>query len=178
MPDGWSFSDLMGGLGSLFGQGGQQGISEVNLPESEFAAPNQASGHSAGTYDFTEPYYKQLGMDAPPAPLPSQQAVAQSNQPAQVQEPPKPGMLEMIFPFIAIMVVFYFFQSRPQQKRQKQHQDFLTALKRGDEIITTGGIVGQVTGLTEKFITLEIAENVRIRVLKTQILGSAKEGNS
>jgi preprotein translocase subunit YajC len=92
--------------------------------------------------------------------------------------PARPSMIEMIFPFIAIMFVFYFFQSRPQQKRQKLHQDFLTALKRGDEVVTTGGIIGEVVGLTEKFITLEIAENVRIRVLRSQILGSTKEGNS
>ena len=90
----------------------------------------------------------------------------------------RPGMLEMIFPFVAIMFVFYFFQSRPQQKRLKIHQDFLTSLKRGEEVVTTGGIIGEVTGLTEKFITLEIAENVRVRVLRSNILGPAKEGNS
>jgi preprotein translocase subunit YajC len=92
--------------------------------------------------------------------------------------PQRPGTLESLFPIFAIIIAFYFFYSRPQQKRLKQHQDFLTALKRGDEVVTASGILGQVTGLTEKFITLEVAENVRIRVLKSQILGSAKEGNS
>ena len=89
----------------------------------------------------------------------------------------RPGMLEMLFPFILIMFVFYFFQSRPQQKRMKQHQEFLGAMKRGDEVITSGGIIGQIAGLTDKFVTLEVADNVRIRILKSQISGAARDGS-
>ena len=90
----------------------------------------------------------------------------------------KPSLAETLFPFAIILVFFYLFIGRPQQKKLKEQQSFLGALKRGDQVITTGGIQGEITGLTEKFITLEIADNVRIKVVRTHILGSAtKEGN-
>ena len=89
----------------------------------------------------------------------------------------KPSLLETIFPFLAIMVFFYFFLGRPQQKKAREHQGFLAAMKRGDQVVTTGGIYGEITGLTEKFVTLEVADNVRIKVVKTQIAGPIKEGN-
>lgn len=91
----------------------------------------------------------------------------------------RPSMLEgILFPATCIVFLFYFLVSRPQQKRLKDHQKFITAMKRGDQVLTTGGIYGEVTGITDKFVTLEIADNVRMRILKSQILGSAKEGNA
>ena len=87
-------------------------------------------------------------------------------------------MFEMLFPFAAIMLVFYFLSIRPQAKRQQEHSKFLEAMKRGDHVLTSSGIYGEITGTTEKFVTLEIAENVRIKVLRSQILGYAKEGNA
>lgn len=87
-----------------------------------------------------------------------------------------PGILEFAFPFVAIIFVFYFLVSRPQQKRQKAHQDMLSQLKRGDSVITAGGIFGQVTGLNDKVVTLEVSDNVRIKVLRNQIITTAKEG--
>lgn len=86
-----------------------------------------------------------------------------------------PSAIEQMIPFVAIFAIFYFFIIRPQAKRQKQHGGFLETLKRGDEVITTGGIYGTVQGLTERFITLEIAPDVKIRILRTQIAGSAAE---
>jgi preprotein translocase subunit YajC len=88
----------------------------------------------------------------------------------------KPGLLEILFPIIVFLGIFYFMIGRPQQKRLKEHKDFVTKLQRGDQIITSSGILGTVTGITEKVVTLEIADNVRIRVLKTQVAGLAKEG--
>jgi preprotein translocase subunit YajC len=91
----------------------------------------------------------------------------------------KPTMAETLFPFAIILVFFYLFLGRPQQKKLKEQQTFLASLKRGDQVITSGGIFGEITGITEKFITLQVADNVRIKILRTQILGSAtKEGNS
>lgn len=87
-----------------------------------------------------------------------------------------PGMIEQMVPFIAIFAIFYFLIIRPQSKRQKDHQSFLTNMKRGDTVITTGGIYGTVEGMTDKFITLEVSEGVKIRILKSQIASSVNEG--
>lgn len=81
----------------------------------------------------------------------------------------QPGTLEMLFPFIFIFVIFYFLIIRPQSKRMKTHEQFLTSLKRGDEVITSGGILGTVDGLTDQFVTLEIAQGVKVKMLRKQV---------
>src|SRR5689334_982121 len=88
----------------------------------------------------------------------------------------QPGILEMLFPFVIMMAIFYFFYGRPQQKRMNDHKKFLEGMKRGDKVITASGIYGEITGINEKFVTLEIAENVRIKILRSQILGAVNEG--
>lgn len=76
-------------------------------------------------------------------------------------------------PIILIFVVFYFLLIRPQQKRMKDHQAMLNAVRRGDKVVTNGGIVGTVTKVLtdERELQIEIAENVRIRV-KQDMLSS------
>jgi len=85
------------------------------------------------------------------------------------------GLGGMLFPLIMIFGIFYFILIRPQQKKTKQHQEFLDRLKRGDTVVTSGGIHGKITGLTGKVITLEIANNVRIKVSRNQIAGLKEE---
>jgi preprotein translocase subunit YajC len=60
---------------------------------------------------------------------------------------------------------------RPQQKRAKEHRNFLNSLNRGDEVITAGGLIGKITGLTDDVVTVEIADKVRVKVLRNQISG-------
>ena len=86
----------------------------------------------------------------------------------------QPSTVEMFFPFIILFVVMYFFLIRPQAKKQKDHQKFVTEMKRGDEVVTTGGILGKIEGLNEVFVTLEIATGVSIRILRTQVAGSSQ----
>lgn len=74
-------------------------------------------------------------------------------------------------PLIIIFAIFYFLLIRPQQKKQKEHRKFLESLKKGDEVITSGGIMGRISGLTENVATLEIAPKVNIRVARSQIAG-------
>lgn len=97
---------------------------------------------------------------------------------AQAQEaaPKSPNIFEQVIPFVAIFAIFYFFIIRPQSKRQKDHQNFVTTLKRGDSVITSGGIYGKVEGVTEKFVTLEVSDGVNIRILKSQISSTVNEG--
>jgi len=76
---------------------------------------------------------------------------------------------------VAMFAIFYFLLIRPQQKRAKQHQELLKSLKKGDRVVTNGGILGTVTGATEKYLTVEIAERTRIRVMRSHVAG--KEGD-
>ncbi len=74
-------------------------------------------------------------------------------------------------PLILIFVVFYFLLIRPQQKKAKEHRGMLEALRRGDRIVTAGGLIGLVTKVTpeEREVTVEIAEGVRVKVVRDMI---------
>jgi preprotein translocase subunit YajC len=89
-----------------------------------------------------------------------------------------PGGLMGFLPLILIFAVFYFLLIRPQQKKAKAHQEFIANLQKGDEVVTSGGLQGKITGLTDRVATLEIADNVRVKVARPYILGSvaAMEG--
>lgn len=78
-------------------------------------------------------------------------------------------------PLILIFAVFYFLIIRPQSKRNKAHQEYLRNLKRGDRVITGGGIYGQIAAISENVITLEIADDVRIKITRGAVAGSADE---
>lgn len=74
----------------------------------------------------------------------------------------------------AMIVVIYFMLMRPQQKEKKKHEDFLSTLKKGDEVATTGGMLGKVYEVKGTIVALEVSNNVRVRVLKSQIAGLAR----
>lgn len=76
------------------------------------------------------------------------------------------GFFVQIFPLLLIFVIFYFLLIRPQQRRMKQHQTMIGAVKKNDIAVTGGGIIGKVTRVDEGEIELEIAPNVRVKVLK------------
>ena len=73
------------------------------------------------------------------------------------------GMGTLLFPIILIAIM-YFLMIRPQMKRQKEHKAMLDKIAKGDEVLTSGGIAGVVTEIGENFLTVEVADNVRIRV--------------
>lgn len=85
--------------------------------------------------------------------------------------PPGSGMMGALLPLLLMFFVFYILLIRPQQKRTKQHREFLNSLKKGDEVITSGGIHGRVTGITENVVTLEVADKVRVKVQRANISG-------
>ena len=87
--------------------------------------------------------------------------------------PPAAGLASFV-PLILIFVVFYFLLIRPQQKKAKEHQQMLDSLRKGDEVITQGGIYGKITGLTDTVVTLEVADGVRIKVNRGHILNSVQ----
>ena len=73
-------------------------------------------------------------------------------------------------------VIFYFLLFRPQQKRAKEHQNLVSKLAAGDEVVTTGGLLGKVAEVGDTFVTLEIAEGVRVKVQKVQITALMPKG--
>ena len=96
-------------------------------------------------------------------------AFAQDAAPAAAAGPD--AMLQFL-PIILIFVVFYFLLIRPQQKKLKVHKEMLAALRRGDRVVTGGGIIGTITKVIDEHeVQLEIAENVRVRVQRPMISG-------
>lgn len=88
------------------------------------------------------------------------------------------GLLSGPLPMLVIMfVIFYFLLIRPQQKKQKEHREMITNLKKGDRIITSGGLHGRITGLDETTLTLEIADKVRVKVARGNVGGKIQSGN-
>jgi preprotein translocase subunit YajC len=81
-----------------------------------------------------------------------------------------------ILPFVLIFVLFYFLILRPQQKQQKQKQELLKNLKRGDMVITSGGIYGKILNIVEDTVTLEIAKGVSVRMTRGSISGLGNPG--
>ena len=112
-----------------------------------------------------------------PAAAPAKAAPAQAvtEQPATAPgaaQPQQPGLLDglgSMFPFILIIVVMFFLMSRSQKKEQKRRQEMLDALKKGDEVVTAGGIHGKIAEIKEDVIVLEIAENVKISINKAAV---------
>ncbi len=79
-------------------------------------------------------------------------------------------------PLIILFVIFYFLLIRPQQKRAKEHKEMLSKVAKGDNIITTGGIHGRVTSVNEDTLTVEIAENTKVKISKDSITARKPQG--
>jgi preprotein translocase subunit YajC len=79
------------------------------------------------------------------------------------------GTLTTLLPLVLIFVVFYFLLIRPQTKRAKEHREMVGKLAAGDEIVTTGGILGRISQVHDQFITLEVASGVAITVQRFQV---------
>jgi preprotein translocase subunit YajC len=86
------------------------------------------------------------------------------------QPSPNQNPLTMFLPLVLIIVVFYFFMIRPQMKRQKELANYRNSLKKGDKVITTGGIYGRIHEVNEQTILLEIDNNVHIKVDKSAVI--------
>lgn len=87
-----------------------------------------------------------------------------------LQEPASPSPLTSLLPLLLIIVVFYFFMIRPQVKKQKELKNYRSAISKGEKIVTTGGVYGKVTDVKDQTLTVEIADNVRIKVDKNAVL--------
>lgn len=86
------------------------------------------------------------------------------------------GQLAPLLMMVVFIVIFYFLLIRPQQKKAKEHQAMLAKIGTGDEVVTAGGILGKVVDVGDAFVTLEIADNVRIKIQKFQVTSLMPKG--
>ena len=80
-----------------------------------------------------------------------------------------PGLMSNIILFGSIILIFYFMIIRPQQKRQKERQKLLESMKKGDKVITSGGMYGTIAGIDEKTVLVQIADNVKVKLDRSSI---------
>jgi len=97
---------------------------------------------------------------------------------AQTADAPGGGVWNLLVMFGLMFAVIYFMMIRPQQKTQKQHREFIGSLKKGDDVVTQGGIFGKIYAVGDGDVTLEVAKDVRIRILKSQVAGYPKGGET
>jgi len=79
------------------------------------------------------------------------------------------GGFSTFIPLILMFVIFYFLLIRPQQKKTKEHRQMISSLKKGDRIVTSGGLHGRITGLSDTTLTVEIADKVRVKVSRGNV---------
>lgn len=85
------------------------------------------------------------------------------------------GGIQSFLPLVLILFVFYFLLVRPQQKQAKEHQEFVDSLKLNDRVVTRSGLFGRVVEVREKDVTLEVAQNVKVRYQRDKIAGRQGE---
>ena len=100
--------------------------------------------------------------------LSSAQAQEAAANPAMQQNP-----LMQFMPFILVFGIFYFLMIKPQKKKLEQEQAMLKALTKGDEIYTKAGLLGTIVGITEKIVTLEVSNGVKLKVVRSQVAGKS-----
>ncbi len=91
---------------------------------------------------------------------------------------PEGSLISTLIMFTLIIAIFYFMILRPQQKRQKDRQKMLDAVKKGDKVVTSGGMHGTVAGIDEKSILVQVAENVKLKFDRTAIAAVVREGET
>lgn len=95
---------------------------------------------------------------------------------AQGAAPTAGGQLAPLLMIVVFIAIFYFLLIRPQQKKTREHQSMVSKLSTGDEVVTSGGILGRITDIGDTFVTLEIADGVRVKVQKFQVTSLVPKG--
>ncbi|ABI76062.1 preprotein translocase, YajC subunit [Hyphomonas neptunium ATCC 15444] len=83
---------------------------------------------------------------------------------------PGGGLMMQLVMFLPLILIFYFLLIRPQQQRAKKHTAMISAIKRGDTVVTSGGLIGKVNKVSDTEISVDLAENVRVRVIKSMVI--------
>jgi preprotein translocase subunit YajC len=91
---------------------------------------------------------------------------------------PEGSLISTLIMFTLIIAIFYFMILRPQQKRQKERAKMLEAVKKGDKVVTAGGLHGTVAGLDEKTVLIQVAENVKLKFDRSAIGAVVRDGET
>ncbi len=86
------------------------------------------------------------------------------------------GLMSTVIMFGAIFAIFYFMILRPQQKKQKQHQQMIESLKKGDKVVMSGGLHGSVSGIDDKTLLVQVADNVKMKFERSAVVSVLREG--
>ncbi len=84
--------------------------------------------------------------------------------------PAGPSIITQLLFFLPLILIFYFLLIRPQQQRAKKHAEMVNNIKRGDTVVTSGGLIGKVNKVSDNEISLDLADNVRVRVIKQMVI--------
>ncbi len=95
---------------------------------------------------------------------------------AYAQDASSQGGLMSFLPLILIFAVFYFMLIRPQMKRAKEHRKLVAELSKGDEVVTNGGLLGKITDVSDSFVTLELADNIKIKLQRQAVTNVMPKG--
>jgi preprotein translocase subunit YajC len=95
---------------------------------------------------------------------------------AYAQQAAPQGSLIDLWPLVVIFIAFYFLLIRPQQKKQKAHNEMVSALQVGDEIMTAGGILGRITGVSDHYAVVQISDNTEIKIQKNSVAQVVPKG--
>jgi preprotein translocase subunit YajC len=95
--------------------------------------------------------------------------IAMGGPPAGTEQDPRAGILNMVFMFVILGVMFYFLLIRPQQKQRKEQENLIKNIKTGDKVLLNSGIYGIVSNVKEKSLMVKIADNVKVEVLKSAV---------
>lgn len=90
--------------------------------------------------------------------------------------PQQPSLIASLLPFILLFVIFYFLIIRPQTKRAKEHRKMVAELARGDEVITSGGLLGRIDDLSDDYVTLELAQGVQVKLQRQSVAAIVPKG--
>ncbi|GIX33933.1 MAG: preprotein translocase subunit YajC [Lysobacterales bacterium] len=99
--------------------------------------------------------------------------------PALAQSPgasPQPSLMQPLVLLVIFFLIFYFIAIRPQMKRQREHRAMVESLQRGDEVVTQGGLAGRIEEVGDSFLSLEIAQGVRVKVQKFAVAAVLPKG--
>lgn len=99
--------------------------------------------------------------------------VAHAEGPAQPGEPS--AVMQLIF-FGGFILIFYFLMWRPQSKRAKEHRNLVASLNKGDEVVTSGGIAGKITKVSDDFVSVEVSEGVELKIQKVAVSSALPKG--
>lgn len=95
---------------------------------------------------------------------------------AYAQQGAPQGSLLDLWPLVVIFIAFYFLLIRPQQKKQKEHGVMVAALQVGDEVLTAGGVLGRITGVSDHYAVVQISENTEIKIQKSSVSAVVPKG--